>query len=171
MSILDNSMAMDIPNTGTTAEKSRPLKHIGSLVIDNAPVVILFRTVPKEPNNCLVIGTNFLNSTYRDSLMRVIESDAGQSAWELGEHISTQKFPDGMNMLAILHEENYIKKLPTKDIMVTFGTSKEGKIPLDQLNQILADEKGVSLEELSTKQKTTSTVKSKKKNAKKTAKI
>jgi hypothetical protein len=165
------NMIMDIPGTGPANEKTRPLKHLGTLALDNAPVIILFRTVPKEPKNCLVVGANFLNSTYRDALMRVIKSDSGQSAWELGEHISTQKFPDGMNMLAILHEENYIKKLPTTDIMVTFGSSRDGRIPLDQLNQMLADEKGISIEELSTKQQTTSIVKSKRKNVKKTTKV
>jgi len=164
-------MIMDIPGTGPANEKTRPLKHLGTLAVDNAPVIILFRTVPKEPNNCLVVGANFLNSTYRDALMRVIESDAGQSAWELGEHIGTQKFPDGMNMLAILHEENYIKKLPTTDIMVTFGSTRDGRIPLNQLNQMLADERGVSIDQLGTKGPSKPTAKSNKKDAKKTTKI
>ena len=162
---------MDLPGTNSNSEKIRPLKHVGVLAVDNAPVMILFRTVPKEPENCLVVGPNFLNSTYRDSLMRVIESDAGQGAWELGEHISTQKFPDGMNMLAVLHEENYIKKLPTKDILVTFGANKTGRIPLNELNQMLADEKGISIDQLGTAKKGDSKNTKSKKDAKKTAKV
>ena len=51
---------------GATGPK-RHFKHIGELVDGGAKVVIMYRTVPGEPNNCLVVGTKFLPDLYHNS--------------------------------------------------------------------------------------------------------
>jgi hypothetical protein len=49
----------------------RYFKHIGELAdTSKAKVVIVYRTVPDEPNNCLVVGTKFLPDMYHNALMR-----------------------------------------------------------------------------------------------------
>jgi hypothetical protein len=127
-------------------------KHIGELAdTSKAKVVIVYRTVPDEPNNCLVVGTKFLPDMYHDALMRVVESQGGQSESELGSYLGRQSFPDGTNMLAILHNDNYIKKFPTKDITVTYGPLAEGRIALNKLNQMIAKDQGVKVSELAIK--------------------
>ena len=88
----------------------RHFKHIGELADESkAKVVVLYRTVPDEPNNCLVVGTKFLPDMYHNALMKAVESDGGQQANELADFISRQTFPDGTNMLEMLHNDNYIK--------------------------------------------------------------
>ena len=142
------------PGTGQTGPK-RHFKHIGELADKSkAKVVIVYRTVPDEPNNCLVIGTKFLPDLYHNALMRAVESDGGQDAKELGHYLDRQAFPDGTNMLAILHNDNYIKKFPTKDIIVTFGTTAEGRIALNKLNEQMAKDQGVKVSELTVKDET-----------------
>jgi hypothetical protein len=85
--------------------------------------------------------------------------------------LAKRKFPDGVNMLAFLHEENYIKKMLTKDIIVTFGPDKDGRISLDKLNQLIADDMKISLEDLSVKEDNPKNKNTKnKKNGKETAK-
>ena len=126
----------------------RHFKHIGELVDGGAKVVIMYRTVPGEPNNCLVVGTKFLPDMYHNALMKAVEGDAGQDAEEFADYASRQTFPDGTNMLALLHSDNYIKKFKTNEIMVTYGNTPEGRILLNKLNDMVAKEKGVKVSEL-----------------------
>jgi hypothetical protein len=76
--------------------------------------------------------------------MKAVEGDAGQDAEELADYLGRQTFPDGTNMLAMLHNDNYIKKFKTNEIMVTFGNTADGRILLNKLNEMVAKEKGVS---------------------------
>jgi len=146
-----NNLAMDTEPTGREgAITKRYFKHVGELAdTSKAKVVIVYRTVPGEPNNCLVVGTKFLPDLYHNSLMRAVESEGGQSEFELGSYLGRQAFPDGVNMLAMLHNDNYLKKFPTKEVTVTYGTQNEGKIALNLLNEQIAKEKGVQVSELS----------------------
>ena len=51
-------------------------------------------------------------------------------------------------MLAMLHNDNYIKKFKTNEIMVTYGTGDDGRILLNKLNEMIAKEKGTSVKEM-----------------------
>ena len=124
------------------------LKHIGNLKEDNSNVAIIFRTVPDEPGNCLVIGPKFLDNVYHNAFMKALESAEGQDSFELGSYLTRQRFPDGVNMLAYLHENNFIKKMPTKNVKVSFGANNKEEIGLDELNELIAKERGVKVSEL-----------------------
>jgi len=149
-----NNQAMPMgDNTGQAGDgqtgPKRHFKHIGELAdTSKAKVVILYRTVPGEADNCLVVGTKFLPDMYHNGLMKAVESEGGQSADELADYLGRQTFPDGTNMLAMLHNDNYIKKFKTKEIMVTYGSGEDGRILLNKLNEMIAKEKGVSVKDL-----------------------
>jgi len=169
-----NNQAMPMgDNTGQSGDgqtgPKRHFKHIGELVDGGAKVVIMYRTVPGEPDNCLVIGTKFLPDQYHNSLMKAVESEGGQDADEFADYASRQTFPDGTNMLAMMHNDNYIKKFKTKDIMVTYGNSAEGRILLNKLNEMIAKEQGTTVKELAKDQEATAKkTTTKKADAKKT---
>ena len=171
-----NNQAMPMgDNTGQTGDgqtgPKRHFKHIGELADESkAKVVIVYRTVPGEPNNCLLVGTKFLPDMYHNALMRAVESDGGQQSQELGEFLGRQTFPDGTNMLAILHNDNYIKKFSTKDVIVTFGNTPDGRIALNKLNEQIARDMGIKVSELAVKDDTpkAEATKTKKADAKKT---
>ena len=144
-------MGPDAGNLEGAIEK-KWFKHIGELAdTSKAKVIIVYRTVPDEPNNCLVIGTKFLPDMYHNALMRAVESQGGQAEVELGPFLGRQTFPDGTNMLALLHNDNYIKKFATKDIIVTYGPLAEGRVALDELNKMIAKDQGVKVSELAIK--------------------
>ena len=150
MNVNDQAMPMGTDSgagEGQTGPR-RHFKHIGELVDGGAKVVIMYRTVPGEADNCLVVGTKFLPDMYHNALMKAVESEGGQQAEEFADFASRQTFPDGTNMLAMLHNDNYIKKFKTKDIMVTYGNEKDGRILLNKLNEMIAKEKGISVKEL-----------------------
>ena len=141
---------MDAQGTTETVESNRKkIKHIGKLKDGGAAVAILFRTVPGEPKNCLVIGPKFLDENYQNTFMKALESAEGQSAFELGHHLMKSRFSDGTEILPFLHQNNFIKKLPTENIIVTMGVGNAGEVSLDELNELIAKQKGISVDELS----------------------
>jgi hypothetical protein len=54
-------------------------------------------------------------------------------------------------MLALLHNDNYIKKFATKDIIVTFGNTPDGRIALNKLNEQIARDMNIKVSELAVK--------------------
>ncbi|NBO99399.1 MAG: hypothetical protein EBU90_04630 [Proteobacteria bacterium] len=122
------------------------MKHVGKMKSNSARVAVVYRTLPNEHMNALVVGTNGLPDAYHDSLMSVIESEAGQQANELADILATRRFPDGEVMLSWLHTRGQLKKVPTNLVLMT--PNNQTQIPLDKLNEIIAEQKGVSVEEL-----------------------
>ena len=147
--MVQQMMPMDIQGSNKVVEGNRKkFKHIGRLKESGANVAIIFRTVPDEPNHCLVIGPKFLDDNNHNAFMKAIESQEGPASFELGTYLNRTVFPDGTNMLAFLHQGNYIKKMPTKNIVVTMGSGNDGEVSLDELNKLIAKERGVKVSEL-----------------------
>ena len=148
--MVQQMMPMDIEGTRENVSANRKkIKHIGKLKDSGANVAIIFRTVPDESQHCLVIGPKFLDDTNHNAFMKALESQEGQNSFELGTYLNRTTFPDGTNMLAFLHQGNYIKKIPTKNVTVTMGTGNDGEVSLDELNKLIAKERGVKVSELS----------------------
>lgn len=123
------------------------MKHVGKMKNNGARIAIVFRTLPGDVHSALVVGTTGLGDMYHDNLMSALESDGGQQANELADIIAVRKFPDGNNMLEWLHINGHLKKVPTKTVVVTPDTKTS--IPLDELNKIIAEQKGLpSVEDL-----------------------
>ena len=111
-----------------------------------ARIVIAYRTLPGDPYSCLVAGTQGLGDSYHDTLMSVVESDSAQQANELADVLAVRRFPDGSNMLGYLHTNGHLIKVKTNLVNVT--PDAQTAISLDELNLIVAKQKGVDLEDL-----------------------
>lgn len=125
------------------------LKHIGKMKHNDAKVCIVYRTLPGDAHSALVVGTSSLNDQYHNALMQVVESQDGQQANELGDALSTRFFPDGTNMLEQLHMTGKFVKVATDKVWMTPTTGDQ--ISLDDLNLMIAEQKGVALDDLSIK--------------------
>lgn len=126
--------------------RNHNMKHVGKMKNNGARVAVAFRTIPGDPHSALVIGTNGLADSYHDSLMSLIESEGAQQANELADVLAVRKFPDGSNMLEWLHSRGSLTKVPTKLVLMTPDT--KSSIQLDELNILIADQKGLTLEQL-----------------------
>jgi hypothetical protein len=122
------------------------MKHVGKMKNNNAKIIIVYRTLPGDPYSALVVGTNGLGDTYHDALMNLVQDNSAQQSNELADILAVRKFPDGSNMLEWLHNRGSLKKVPTSGVIVTPDT--QTSIPLDELNVIIAEQKGVSIDEL-----------------------
>ena len=123
---------------------------------NGARIVIAYRTIPGDPLSALVVGTNQLQGSYHDSLMSLLESDTGQQADELADVMAVRRFPDGSNMLQFVHANGMLQKVPTAGVIIT--PDNKTSIPLDELNNVIAEQKGVTLEQLAIKDGSNSTV-------------
>jgi hypothetical protein len=121
-------------------------KHVGKMKNNSARIAVVYRTLPGDPQSALVVGTNGLTDAYHDSLMSLIDSDAGQQANELADVLAVRRFPDGTVMLQYMHANGHLKKVPTKLVLMT--PNSQTSTPLDELNNIIAEQKGVKLEDV-----------------------
>lgn len=111
------------------------IKHIGKH--GDRKVAVAFKQVPDEDHMSLVIYTEVLQSAMHDSIMKVIESPAGQEAKDFGDALFRNLFSDGRPMLETLHKEGMIKKVPSSQILMTPNASSH--IRLDELNKIMKE--------------------------------
>jgi hypothetical protein len=125
------------------------IKHIGRLKTSKRRVIVPYRTIPGDPYSALVVFVDTLSADEHDSLIRVVESASGQQAYELAEVMHRSFLPDGRNMLTGFYKTGKLQKIATSDVeMIPNSTSSVG---LDELNKLIAEGRGVSLEDLSLK--------------------
>jgi len=122
------------------------MKHVGKINNTGSRVAVVFRVVPGEPQNCLVLYPDSLPNMYHDNLMEVLESPEGQQEFELGNVLGRKLFASGQYMLTTLHDGKFIHKIASSLVTMTPGGKQE--IPLTNLNQLIAEQKGVTVEQL-----------------------
>ena len=109
-------------------------KHVG--VANNKKVIIVQRQLPGEESHmAAVLYSDILPSRYHDDVMKVLESEEGQAAWEFKEVLQRRMSSSGENMLQTLSSENYIKRVPQSNIMVK--PNSKSSIRLDELVKLL----------------------------------
>jgi hypothetical protein len=109
------------------------IKHVGKH--NNKKIVLLFRQVPNEEHMALLVYSDTLPRLLHDEVMKALESPVGQNAKELSEVLFRTVMADGRNCLQALHQEGFIKKVPTSQVLITPTT--KSTVRLDELNEIL----------------------------------
>jgi hypothetical protein len=122
------------------------LKHVGRIKKSKNKVVVAYRTIPGDAKSAVVVNTQALSADEHDSLMIQVESQAGQSAYEFAEMMARASLPDGRNMLAAFHTTGKMMKVAVEE--VEMQPDHQTTIPLNELNQMIADQKGVTIDEL-----------------------
>ena len=126
----------------------KSLKHVGKMKKAGSKVIVAFRTLPGESNQALVIPVASLPDEYHDNIMKLLETDEAQSAFELGEVLFTRSFADGRPMLQALRADSRLAKVPTDDVIMVPSPGNE--IPLHQLNTLIAEQKNYAVDDLCT---------------------
>jgi hypothetical protein len=106
------------------------MKHVGKF--GNKPCVVVFRQVPNEPNNCLIVESGSLPDGKHDELMNVVASLEGQEANDVSEVLARRQFPDGTNILSDLHFSKKLQKVSTDMVFLT--PTPNTRIALSEVN-------------------------------------
>jgi hypothetical protein len=125
------------------------LKHVGRIKSTRRKVAVAFRVLPNDPEHCLVVDTSTLNDDDHETLMNLIESDAGQRATDLATAMQRTRLRDGSVMLSSFHVRNQFKKVRTDEVELTPNTTTA--VLLSEVNQIIAEQQGVTVADLAIK--------------------
>ena len=109
------------------------VKHVGQY--GQKKCVVVFREVPNEEDNCLIVLSDGLEGRMHDELMEVIEGPEAQSAKDLADVLNRRQFSDGSNMLTQLHYAKRLTKVATN--MVDLTPLPGQRVQLAELNEEL----------------------------------
>lgn len=122
------------------------IKHLGRIKSNQRRVAVAYRTLPGDPYSALVVAADTLEAADHDVLMQLVESNTGQTAYELAEAMSRTPLSDGRIMLSAFHKLGKLQKVATDLIEMTPNTTTS--IPLNELNESIAQQRGVSVDDL-----------------------
>lgn len=122
------------------------IKHVGRIIETGKKCLVVFRTLPGEADSCLIVGTENLDDASHNALIQLVESPSAQSSFEFAEVLARAKFPDGSTMLPSLHANGKLIKVATDKVEMT--PNFQNRIVLSELNQLIAEQMGVSVQDL-----------------------
>lgn len=128
---------------------AQTLKHVGRIKSTGKRVIVAYRTLPGDAYSALVIPTEGLNDSYHNALISTVESAAGQEAYEFAEAMDRTVTPDGYNMLHAMHQLGKLIKISTNEVEMV--PAPGSTVLLSELNQIIAEQRGIPVDELSVK--------------------
>ncbi len=111
------------------------LKHLGYDANTKRKYVVVFRELPNDTENALVVDSGSLTDRYHDGLMSAIESLEAQNNNDCYDVLNRKYFFDGESILQTLHRKNWLKKLPVENVILTPSPGKT--VPLKEHNEAL----------------------------------
>ena len=125
------------------------LKHVGRIKNNQKKCCVVYRVLPGDPNNCLIVMTQSLDAAEHDALINLVDSSTAQQSEELGVAMARAQLPDGRNMLAGFHTTGKLLKVATNQVEMTPNNTTT--VQLDVLNNAIAEQKGVTVNDLAIK--------------------
>lgn len=125
------------------------LKHVGRIHNTKKKCAVAYRVLPGDPNNCLVVMTESLDAADHDSLINLIESNVAQTADEFADAMARSHLSDGRIMLSAFHTTGKMVKVATNKVEMTPNTNTS--ILLSELNETIAQQKGITVADLAVK--------------------
>lgn len=93
-------------------------RHVGKLVNTGTRVYVVFRKLPDEPENCLVVELDRLPDMYQENLKSIVESREGQQTVDLHEVLNKRLMGDGQPALQLLHNRRFLRKVPISTVLM-----------------------------------------------------
>lgn len=109
------------------------IRHTGILNNTGKNVVVVFMSLPEDPENALVVDTDALPDSFNEALRKMVESVDGQNAQNLADVLARRISPDGSNMTMLqkLHSAGRLQKVNVD--LVTMTPRKGLNWPLRQV--------------------------------------
>ena len=122
------------------------LKHVGRIANNQRRVIVAYKVLPGDPDHCVVVTTENLEAGDHDSLIKLVESASGQQADDLATVMMRSTLSDGSNMLARFHTTGKMIKVKTADVEMI--PNQNSSIKLSELNEAIAAQRGVTVNDL-----------------------
>ena len=118
---------------------SMNIKHVAKTHTGKKCVVV-FRELPDEPDNCLIVDTDALPDWMHDNIMQAVESPGAQASTDFYAYAERTVLTDGTNMLQTLHSTGRLQKMPTDKITMT--PNNDVSVGLTEINNIVREQNG-----------------------------
>ena len=92
-------------------------KHVG--LYGDKPCVVVFRQLPEEADQALIVISDSLEGQFHDDIMSVVDSPEGQESNNVSEVFFRRRLTDGENMLEALHTRGKLVKAPVNMVKLT----------------------------------------------------
>ena len=125
------------------------LKHVGRIANNKRKVIVAYKVLPGDPDHCVVVTTENLEAGDHDTLMQTVESSTAQEADDFATVMMRTQLSDGSNMLARFHTTGKMTKVKTSDVEMT--PNRNTSIRLNELNEAIAQQRGVTVADLAVK--------------------
>lgn len=93
------------------------LKHVGKY--GDKPCVVVFRELPDDSENALIVVSDTLEGQLHDDVMSVIDSPEGQESNSVSDVLFRRRATDGNNLLEVLHNTKKLIKVPVSMVKLT----------------------------------------------------
>ena len=91
-------------------------KHSGQLANTGVRVAVIFRKLPNDETNCLIVETERLPDGYHDYVIQCLNSKEASETNDFYEVLHRRTFHDGLNCLTALHQKGFLRKEPVSNI-------------------------------------------------------
>ena len=106
------------------------MKHVGQY--GGNPCVVVFREIPNEPENCLIVVSSSLEERDHDDLMETVASSEAQATGDVSEVLARRQMTNGEQLLNFLHFNKKLQKVPVS--MVTLTPTPSQSVALAEVN-------------------------------------
>jgi hypothetical protein len=112
-------------------------KHFGAIKNTGAQIIVVFRSLPEDPTNCLVVENNTIPEKYYDAVINLANSSDAQNPTcnNFYEVLNRNIFSDGRNMLQALHFNGLLRKVPVDNVVLLPQPGRE--LPLAMANEAI----------------------------------
>lgn len=91
-------------------------KHVGQLTNTGVRILVVFRKLPNDETNCLIVETERLPDSYHDHIIHIANSKEAVETNDFYEVLNRRTFPDGLNCLTALHQRGFLRKEPITNV-------------------------------------------------------
>ena len=91
-------------------------KHYGTYSNTGGRVAVVFRKIPNDEQNCILIDIDSLPEFYQDTIQQALNSKDALDTNDFHIVLNARTFPDGSNALTALHQRGFLKKHPIANI-------------------------------------------------------
>ena len=116
---------------------STNIKHVGQLSNTGKKVIVVFRELPDDPTNCLIVDLDACPDWLHDDLINAVEEPGAQNTANFYEYAERKYLTDGTNMLQTLHSSGRLNKQPTSNVKMTPNNSDS--VGLTELNALVRE--------------------------------
>ncbi len=95
------------------------VKHVGAIKSTGSKIIVVFKQLPEDKKNALVIFTDSLPEKFQTIVQELLMAKEGQAVVDFADFLSRRQMPGSQdNVLLALHNEAKLSRVPVTDVVM-----------------------------------------------------